>query len=1128
MPELADRRAREAALDPGRSFIVQAPAGSGKTELLTQRYLALLATVDAPEEILAMTFTRKAAGEMRERILQALTRAADETEPAAGHEALTWRLARAARERAIAGAWHLDQSPGRLRVMTIDALHAMLSRQMPILSGAGGALVISQRPGVLYELAARQTLRRIGDDTAAGRAGRELLRHLDNRFDRAEAMLASLLGRRDQWLSRVAGPGAMDEEARRDWLEGSLQRQITAELSDLRECFPDALVEDLPVLAASAGRTLQQTESASAIVACADMSSLPATGEVALAQWRGLADLLLTRNGDWRKRVTKAVGMPPGSKEKAALESVLETLAEEDLLRQRLHQVRDLPGWRYAPGQWHILGCLLTLLPTTAAELELVMRERGEADYVAVAHAARRALGDDDAPTDLALALDYRIRHVLLDEFQDTSSGQVQLLRRMTAGWEQGDGRSLFCVGDPMQSIYAFREAEVGLFLQVRREGRVNEVAIQDLVLEVNFRSDRGLVSWVNEALGAIMPAIEDPRLGAVSFTPARAWHGGGEQAPVEFHAFADDSGGLAEAARVVEVIESLHERDPAATIAVLVRARGHLAEIVSLLKQAGVSYRAVDIEPLARRPVIQDLMALTRAIVHHGDRTAWLAILRAPWCGLSLDEIETVAGDPGQTVWQSIQAAAATGMLQSDAADRLGRLCGVLASALDERGRRPLHRLVQGAWLGLGGPAALTRASDLDDTDTYFRRLHSLQVAGDLDDVATLESRLDDLFAAPDPAAAEAVQLMTVHKAKGLQFDHVLLPGLHRVTTGGETQLLHWLEFSRPDGGSDLLLATVEERGADRDPLHQFLKRLESRKSAFELERLLYVAVTRPRHQLHLFASLQVTEGEDGVEVRAPSRGSMLHLLWPGQQRPFIDALDRNDTTIPVTPARAEPCVMRLAADWSSPPLPEPLAWNVAALPEAPEEAGVEFWWAGRAGRAVGTVTHRWLERIAAEGVDRWSPARVASIDSSLKRALAEHGIGGELLQQAVKKVVTALGNTLSDERGRWILCSAHQDAHSELAIAGAIDGVVAHLSIDRCFRDAGGKRWIVDFKTGVHEGADLDAFLDREVERYRPQLERYAELISRVHPGESLRTGLYFPLHQAWRSWTPLTGSE
>ncbi|MGB5543825.1 MAG: UvrD-helicase domain-containing protein, partial [Gammaproteobacteria bacterium] len=156
--KLADRAARRAALDPARSFIVQAPAGSGKTELLTQRFLALLAIVEAPEEIFAMTFTRKAAGEMRQRIIQALARAGDDTEPEQAHQALTWKLARAARQRDEEMGWRLAQSPGRLRVMTIDALHALISRQMPIMSGAGGALTISQRPSRLYELAATRTL----------------------------------------------------------------------------------------------------------------------------------------------------------------------------------------------------------------------------------------------------------------------------------------------------------------------------------------------------------------------------------------------------------------------------------------------------------------------------------------------------------------------------------------------------------------------------------------------------------------------------------------------------------------------------------------------------------------------------------------------------------------------------------------------------------------------------------------------------------------------------------------------------------------------------------------------------------------------------------------------------------
>src|SRR5439155_5619839 len=132
----------------------------------------------------------------------------------------------------------------------------------------------------------------------------------------------------------------------------------------------------------------------------------------------------------------------------------------------------------------------------------VIFAERAEADFTEFAQGAVRALGTPEAPSDLLLALDYRIRHVLVDEFQDTSISQWELLERLTAGWQQGDGRTLFVVGDPMQSIYRFREAEVGLFLRARREGLgtagLPNVALEPLTLETNFRSQAGIVDWVN------------------------------------------------------------------------------------------------------------------------------------------------------------------------------------------------------------------------------------------------------------------------------------------------------------------------------------------------------------------------------------------------------------------------------------------------------------------------------------------------------------------------------------------------------------------------------------------------------------------------------------------------------
>jgi len=186
-----DARAREAALDPARSFIVQAPAGSGKTGLLTQRFLVLLARVETPEEVVAITFTRKAAGEMRGRILEALAAAGGEA-PADDHERRTWTLAREVLARDTALGWQLVATPDRLRILTIDALNAALIRQMPVLSRFGAPPSIAEDASELYREAARETLRELDSEAHWRGAVERLLLHLDNHWGRVETLLAEM------------------------------------------------------------------------------------------------------------------------------------------------------------------------------------------------------------------------------------------------------------------------------------------------------------------------------------------------------------------------------------------------------------------------------------------------------------------------------------------------------------------------------------------------------------------------------------------------------------------------------------------------------------------------------------------------------------------------------------------------------------------------------------------------------------------------------------------------------------------------------------------------------------------------------------------------------------------------
>src|SRR5262249_42141041 len=146
------------------------------------------------------------------------------------------------------------------------------------------------------------------------------------------------------------------------------------------------------------------------------------------------------------------------------------------------------------------------------------------------------ALGNEGEPTDLMLALDYRIRHVLVDEFQDTSHSQFELLKRLTSGWEPGDGRTLFLVGDPMQSIYRFREADVALFVRAWNEG-IGGVRLEPVALSANFRSDAGIVEWVNASFERIMPSEDDVTRGAVRYAPSHPVHPHAGKA-VHMHAF--------------------------------------------------------------------------------------------------------------------------------------------------------------------------------------------------------------------------------------------------------------------------------------------------------------------------------------------------------------------------------------------------------------------------------------------------------------------------------------------------------------------------------------------------------------------------------------------------------------
>ena len=268
----ADARARERALDVGRSFIVQAPAGAGKTELLTRRFLALLATVAEPESILAITFTRKAAAEMRDRILGAL-RAVHAPDPARPLQERTLQLARAALAADATRGWNLLAQPGRLRIQTIDALNLGLARRLPLLSGLGAGLGIEEDARELYRTAAERLLEQLPHGVASDSAAvATLLAHVDNRVGLFVELVIEMLMRREGWLPVLPDDVRSDtEQARlRERLESARRRLVSSHLESLQRAIPQSLLRDASEVAEAAARNLAAAGEASAICAWTD------------------------------------------------------------------------------------------------------------------------------------------------------------------------------------------------------------------------------------------------------------------------------------------------------------------------------------------------------------------------------------------------------------------------------------------------------------------------------------------------------------------------------------------------------------------------------------------------------------------------------------------------------------------------------------------------------------------------------------------------------------------------------------------------------------------------------------------------------------------------------------------
>ena len=1098
--DLKDKTARQTALDIERSLAVSAPAGSGKTSLLVQRILRLLARSDKPEEILAITFTRKAANEMRNRILKALRDAASD-EPISGmHQQALRDDAKAALQRDRDCGWNLLQNPVRLRLQTFDSFCHYLARRLTLETGTAIPSSIADIPQPLYREAVDNLLQFSGSDNIIGRALQQLSDHFDADWDALVDQLAVLLDSRQSWLDIILDPdfGAAT-------LQANLNHLIETDLQLLHtQLANEKLCTELEALFAYAADNL---------AIALEHSRLPLSQEDAataeyLPAWQKMIAMILTNEGTLRKKPNKTNGFPSPKDGGDAgaiprIVAVIEQLADNAPLLSQLARVRALPDQSNNPASSEqMLEALASLMPALAAQLNLLFAERDTTDYAGISIRALQALGTAEEPTSLTLRLDYQIRHLLVDEFQDTSSLQVELLCRLCAGWQAGDGRTLFVVGDAMQSIYEFRRANVGLFIRAREQG-IGHIPLEAVDLSTNFRSRAGIVDWVNRQFPSIFPEKDDRIRGQVRYRRSAANDDGKIAADIELHTYIDR---ISEAEAIAASIQA-HLNRESERIAILVRKRSDLPEILRALTQSGIAYRTRDVLRLHQRMHVRDVHSLVRALHSPADRVAWLSLLRSPMAGLDMQDLWLLCGAEQSDhkkacLWTRINGFEEITGLSEAGRQILAKVRTQMSRMFALFGTCGLRGLVQDAWQALGGDRCLLQPSYLQDIEDYLNLIDQQENGGLLGDLERFEEALQKLYSRPKADSAASVEVMTIYAAKGLEFDRVYLPALNGTTGSGQSKpVLVWQEREYLDNQRHFLAAIKAAKGED-DAVYNFLYDEEKERKQDELARLLYVASTRAIKGLYLSGCLKWNEQKS--EWRSPPSGSLLALLWPNLQSEFsLPAIPAAEQDEDHQPQRVLSGIRRLR-----PEQPESLVDADESIPEEPAQSLADGMASNLLQRAVGTLLHEAL---------MWqvqSPEYLTDghkIESYWRNQLRAQGFAGESLESGILQIRAALQKAVTSELGLWVLNADHAESACELEmLQPCADGSLRRLIIDRTFVDQN-SRWIIDYKSAVPLTNESEAnFLARQSEKYRSQLQSYRGLFAPLPP---VRTLLYFP---------------
>ena len=1081
MKTIHDQTVREQALDITKSFLVKAPAGSGKTDLLIKRLLTCLAYVDQPENVLAITFTNKAVNEGRQRVYRALKDAIDGVPTHSDNDVQIRSLANTVLERDKKLDWHLIENIHRIRFVTIDRYCRSIACAVPMLSGFGGLPDVADDPYILYEKAVSQLLKELDStlsDSSIKIALVELIKRANNRYDLLSTWLTSLLSHREQWLM----PMGQDQLYSEDHILSAL---VSEKLERLHN----------QVSVIGLDTVLQQLSLDPVDSDLCRLSQAPGDNADQLGDWQTLAKILLTSTSLLRRKLTKREGFIAKHPSTLVINEWLANLHsgnERQLvaLEKSLAEVLILPDPAYPIHLARFREHMHTVLVRLVGHLQLVFQEHNQVDFTEITLRAIQALGSDEDISDVLLRKDHLIQHILLDETQDTSLVQYYFLQKLTSGWEPGDGRSLFMVGDYKQSIYRFRQADVGYFIKLWNEGQFGNISLERISLTSNFRSAPTVVDWYNQTFNTIFPQQVDSSVTATPYDEAKPVKDDIDGSCVRVYGV-DQSSAVGDDSHCVSVIQDLIKQHPNDQIAVLVRSRSHLFSLTDQLDQQDIRYACQDLDSVNKHRDVSDFVQLIRALYHPYDRVAWIAVLKSAFVGILWEDIVQLLLDSKDlSVLQCMRDHERLKHLSSDAVSRILDFVTHYDETLDQS--TDLAHTVHQLWHRLGGHLHTDQATQ-KDVSLVLEVLAKHCKGGQLQDVHAFIRAADKIFV---NQLGGQINILTIHKAKGLEFDHVVIQGLGQRTARSDKPLL--LSRQLPHGFISCPL--VKKTGCQQSiRLYEYLHHLERQSDANELIRLLYVAITRAKKSLHLIGSVNVSEG-----IASPSPNSPFKILWPAIAS-SVEIIHSSELEVPYQLNTLSRKQRDVSVDW-----PDNLSVRLIQTQHASQRSDkvLSFKHQRHEVKFLGTAYHAAMDVITKRN-GHFCHNSLTLFTSSLLRRL---GLADQYVKETANNVVQLVDTTCTSGFGRWLFNGDHQRL-SEHPLTATIGGKVNNCVIDLLVLSKD-TVFVIDYKVNLSTRGRTDVnSLYNLVSQYRHQMNTYIDVISANFPDLKVTALFYLP---------------